>query len=536
LEDEGSRAGDEGSGHGSSGLDTVGVLGGGQSGENASSGSTDGRLGVHVIAGSKGREGRNEATGGVGDGSTTSLGERDRGLGLGLSEVEEISTIIIANQSTGNDTAFESVGGTTVVVDQSNASTLGGDVLELGEEGASTTADNDKEGREIGGAIGQWVATVVGERHRVRDGKDGEVEGGIEREEREVGDLPALRGKSELNRDLGVVDGCDTDDVDTASGAAGVPGTVGALITSSDSDDLARGSDLASDDRGSGLSPARRATDGEGDDIVAILVGPQERVDEDIVSDGAGATEDTVRGNFSLVSNTRDIERVVGVSSDDTRDVGTVAGALIERVVIGNGSVGAVVVVANKIVATSDFEAGTEATAESGVGVISSGINDTNLDALAEETFGVELVNTSHDVSRELVRGGDGIGVGGLGVDELGPRNEVNGVDGHDTGSSSEVEQILITSEGKRGTGEKLIVELLQEVEEGSAPGEVAVQLLVGSEATLAEASAGSKLNDVASRDDIGGIGVFNLRKRDSSIGKRERGRKGGESGSTLHN
>ena len=151
----------------------------------------------------------------------------------------------------------------------------------------------------------------------------------------------------------------------------------------SDSDDLARGSDLASDDGGSGLSPARRTTDGEGDDIVAILVGPQERVDEDIVGDGAGATEDTVRGNLSLVSNTRDVERVVGVRSDDTRDVGTVASALIERVVIGNGNVGAVVVVANKIVATSDFEAGTEATAKSGVGVISSGINDTNLDALA---------------------------------------------------------------------------------------------------------------------------------------------------------
>ena len=57
----------------------------------------------------------------------------------------------------------------------------------------------------------------------------------------------------------------------------------------------------------------------------------------------------------------------------------------------------------------------------------------------------MELVNTSHDVCRELVGGGDGIGVGGLGVDELGPGNEVNGVDGHNTGSTSEMEQILNT-------------------------------------------------------------------------------------------
>ena len=61
-------------------------------------------------------------------------------------------------------------------------------------------------------------------------------------------------------------------------------------------------------------------------------------------------------------------------------------------------------------------------------------------------------------------------------------------------------------------------------------------ELRTHSEATLAEASAGSKLDDIASRDDIGGIGVFNLGKRDCSIGKRERGRKGGESRSTLHN
>ena len=68
-----------------------------------------------------------------------------------------------------------------------------------------------------------------------------------------------------------LVNAGNRDDVDSITRAGRVPRAISALIASSDRDDLARGSNATSDYRARAFGPAVRTTQGQGEDVLAVL-------------------------------------------------------------------------------------------------------------------------------------------------------------------------------------------------------------------------------------------------------------------------
>jgi hypothetical protein len=101
-----------------------------------------------------------------------------------------------------------------------------------------------------------------------------------------------------------------------------------------------------------------------------------------------------------LVSNTGDLVLVAWVGADDAGDVGAVATALVQGVIVWRRGVGTGVSIANEIVTACDLVALAETSTEVWVGVVNARVNDGDLDTLAEDTLLVELVDTGDDQGR----------------------------------------------------------------------------------------------------------------------------------------
>ncbi|RUS33061.1 hypothetical protein BC938DRAFT_473265 [Jimgerdemannia flammicorona] len=81
------------------------------------------------------------------------------------------------------------------------------------------------------------------------------------------------------------------------------------------------------------------------------------------------------------------------ITNNDTSDMRAVPYAFVQRILIGV-SMDAIEIVANKIVTIRDLVAKAESATKSGVGVIDTSVNHTDLDALAIDTEGI--VNLVH--------------------------------------------------------------------------------------------------------------------------------------------
>jgi hypothetical protein len=149
------------------------------------------------------------------------------------------------------------------------------------------------------------------------------------------------------------------------------------------------------------FGPARGSADGGGDDVGAVLKGGLVGGDEDVVGGLAVAAKDAV-GAEDGVGGSSGEAKLVFLGRDNASDVGAVSLA-VHGVVVWDGRVEAVVVVADEVGAKGNVAASTEAAAQSGMLVVDTSVNDGNLDALAGEALGAQLVDLGHDVGAKHV-------------------------------------------------------------------------------------------------------------------------------------
>ncbi|TLD15235.1 hypothetical protein PspLS_10635 [Pyricularia sp. CBS 133598] len=151
------------------------------------------------------------------------------------------------------------------------------------------------------------------------------------------------------------------------------------------------------------LGPTAVAADAGRDDIHAILIGPDERLDDGLLV-GAAKAKDLVRveGRFG-----RHALQPVAVASNDASHVRAVTLSVL-RIVVGHLGVAGKgpVRVADEIVAALDLAALAEAAAEVGVCVVDSSVHHADLDALAEDALRLHLVDARHVVDEVVRRGG----------------------------------------------------------------------------------------------------------------------------------
>ncbi|TLS26176.1 hypothetical protein PpBr36_04125 [Pyricularia pennisetigena] len=152
-----------------------------------------------------------------------------------------------------------------------------------------------------------------------------------------------------------------------------------------------------------GLGPAAVAADAGRDDVHAILVGPDERLDDGLLV-GAAKAKDLVRVDGRVGRHALEL---VALTRDDAGDVGTVTLGVL-RIVVGHLGVAGKgpVAVADEIVAALDLAALSETAAEVGVRVVDSRVHHAHLDALAEDALRLHLVDAGHVVDEVLWRRG----------------------------------------------------------------------------------------------------------------------------------
>jgi hypothetical protein len=165
-------------------------------------------------------------------------------------------------------------------------------------------------------------------------------------------------------------------------------------------DDLATSGDLGGDIRRCGLGPALNTAEGKSEDIGTVVEATEKSINNDLIRGGAITAEHAVCQKSCLVSNTGDLVLVAWVGADDAGNVGAVATALVQGVIVRRRGVGAGVSIANEVVTACDLVALTETSTEVGVGVVNARVNDGDLDTLAEDTLLVELVDTGDNQGR----------------------------------------------------------------------------------------------------------------------------------------
>lgn len=530
LANEGVDTGGERAGHGSSGEGGITTEGEGVSGQDVTTRGTKLRLDVHL----PGRAPRGEAA----KGTASDLVGGNGNLLDGLAGADKAEDNLLAGLEVLDPGVTDSVldhagrldrgdlgdingdGTALVVVDHEVLGSLGSGVDGLLLKRAATTADEGNTTAQVGNIITVGLATIIG---------DGVVQvGSNERQLKTVkglglgGNIAELLGAAAIDRvvgeredggGLGVVIRSNSSDLLAVGGSAGIEETEITLVTGRNG---ARNAGL--DDTGDGsspglLSPARRTTNGGGDDVGTSLISGVEGSNENIVSDGTLAAKDLVGTESDIGSGTSEAVLVL-LGSNDTSNVGSVAAA-VHGIGIGHGGVGAAVSVADEITAEGDKAALAEATTESGVLVVDTTVNDSNLDALAGDALGAQLVDLGHDV------GGEGIGLGVLD----GTRGQLGGRDGllvvgdplnSGVGTLDELNRPDVLDDGQGSQSHGALLGLLDVIElDRDALEELVVELLaslalgVDRVEEVARVMALLELEDVGTGDD--GLGSVEL-------------------------
>ena len=468
-----------GSGHGGTREDSVRAELDGPSGEDVTTGSTELGLEIHLPSGTPGGVG-GESSGsdrvGRADELERGLIGTDKGCDNLLSSLEGVdpgNTLVGSNHGSSHNLGVGASNGHTesansVVVDEDVLGTGSGGVVHLLHESAATTADEDDVATEIRSAGRVRIASTrgvgrVGGRSIKREA---DLVPGIEiaLSPAKVGlaaAIDSVAADGEKSRGLSVVEGGNGGNGLAISSTGGVELTSGTLVTSGNGAGNALGDNSLDGNSPRILGPTRRSTDGGSDDISTVLVSLVESSNEDIVTDAALATQDTVSTESDIGSGTSEAV-LVGLGSNDTSNVGTVTSA-VHRVLVRNWGVGAGVSVTDEISTEGDEAARAEAAAQCRVRVVDlmrarqfldspgfcsplshrvvrplarklrwgrtyTSVDLGDLDALAKETLLPQLVNLGHDVRRVLgviqssallVSGGTSGGIFGTSPDDL---------------------------------------------------------------------------------------------------------------------
>jgi hypothetical protein len=201
-----------------------------------------------------------------------------------------------------------------------------------------------------------------------------------------------------LDGDLGVIDGADRNNIDTRTWTGSIPHALISRVASGNGDDTAKFSSAGRYDRTGCGRPSRSTAEGHGDYITAFLESCNDSIKEYIVRNTTFTSKDTVACKFGLVGHTTDVVHISGVGTDDTCDVRTMS-ATVHWIIVWNRLIASIVVISYKVMAGRELAAGAETPTERGMRIVEARVDDTNLDTCSESAFGMQLVDTTHNMA-----------------------------------------------------------------------------------------------------------------------------------------
>ncbi|QBZ60227.1 hypothetical protein PoMZ_07165 [Pyricularia oryzae] len=403
-----SDAGDVGAAHRGAGLRGVAALEKG--GKDLPTGRRDVGLDGQLVGGADAGEGAGHAAVRVGDaGHAVAQGQVEVGqhATAAADGLDDALAVLPGDHGDVADAAGV-VGprddeGLLVVVKHYVPGAPGLEVPLLDRKGAGAAAGEHHHAGEVHGVVGERVAGLVGHAGVEADGVEWPVDH-LGWRPRLAGPvrhlLAALRGiVAILERGYEPRAGnhitlhrCHRDDVDARGSTAGSKRARLAIVASRDGDD-----DAALHETGCHEGPGV-AADGRRDDVGAVLVRAQKRFDQCVLVRTLVLPKDLVRQQRGLG---RDTSNQFILAGDDTSNMRAVA-LVVHGVIVGLLLHKRPVCISNQVVAADDLVPGPKGTPQSRVRIIDTAVHHGDLDALAQDAPGVQLVDARHVVHRDL--------------------------------------------------------------------------------------------------------------------------------------